>query len=79
MSIYCSGCDATWTGISRAHCAACHRTFTGVTAFDIHRLDYKCHEPASRGLIERNGLWGSPSTQPADLWPENHDHNPATA
>lgn len=40
----CSGCDARWTGISRAHCAGCHRTFAGPSLFDAHRRD-GCLDP----------------------------------
>ena len=36
MTISCSGCGATWTGLSRAHCTRCHNTMNSVAAFDMH-------------------------------------------
>lgn len=35
--ITCSGCDASWTGVSAAHCSACHCTFSSAGLFDRHR------------------------------------------
>jgi hypothetical protein len=54
-------CGARWTGLSRAHCAACHDTFTTVTNFDRHRRNGRCVDPASVGLIFKNGLWRQPT------------------
>lgn len=50
-------CDAWWTGLSAAHCSACHTTFTGVTAFDLHRRDGKCLNPADIGLVLTGRAW----------------------
>ena len=44
--ITCGGCGG-WTGLSTCHCSACHRTFTGITAFDVHRQNYRCLDPAT--------------------------------
>ena len=45
--ITCGRCDARWTGQGTCHCAGCHRTFTGVTAFDTHRKNFACVDPAT--------------------------------
>lgn len=59
----CSGCDASWTGLGRAHCAACHRTYSTAGLFTAHRRDVRgvgtCMEPApDMRLID--GLWRGP-------------------
>lgn len=78
-SVTCSGCPATWTGLSRCHCAACHRTFGSVGLFDRHRSQAgdrgTCLDPA--GLRHRktgeplmrlvDGLWRGPEL-PADAY-----------
>jgi hypothetical protein len=43
VRVHCGGCDASWTGLGKAHCAACHFTFSGVTAFDMHRRHARVH------------------------------------
>lgn len=32
-------------------CAGCHHVFGGMRAFDMHRLNFKCQDPASIGLV----------------------------
>lgn len=64
MTVDCPRCDAQWGGNSTAHCGACHHTFTGVTAFDKHRVRYKCVDPASVDLVDvgrKYPCFGSPS------------------
>ncbi|HEX3778494.1 MAG TPA: hypothetical protein VHX38_02425 [Pseudonocardiaceae bacterium] len=59
----CSGCDARWTGSSRAHCTApnCHRTFATAGLFDRHRRGFACIDPTGiDGMELRDGLWRSP-------------------
>jgi hypothetical protein len=80
----CSGCDARWGGVERAHCASCHRTFAGVWLFDKHRAVTgcrgRCQDPA--GLVEGgkriaflrdDGIWHGPQMTAADRarrgWP----------
>lgn len=68
VAITCSGCTAKWSGVTRAHCSGCHRTFTGVSAFDRHREDGACLDPASLGMVERDGgLWGAPAMTPEQI------------
>ncbi|EME18470.1 FDXHR family putative zinc-binding protein [Rhodococcus triatomae] len=55
--IRCNGCDATWTALGACHCTGCHETFTGLTAFEKHRRDGHCHDPASVGLVPANRGW----------------------
>lgn len=63
--IGCGGCDSRWTGLIAAHCARCHLSFTSVSAFDTHRRDGKCLDPAT--TFTRNG---EPAFVPADRdWP----------
>lgn len=54
-------CGASWTGLSKAHCSECHRLFSVVSAFDKHRSQDgrhgTCLNPASIGLVERDGVW----------------------
>jgi len=68
----CSGCPATWTGVTKCHCSGCHRTFSAVYAFDLHRSRRgphgSCVDPATlvtgtgaRVLVERTGVWGAPA------------------
>jgi len=54
-------CGASWSGHSRCHCSSCHRTFVAITAFDRHRISFTCVDPATRGLVFRDGLWGKPA------------------
>lgn len=67
----CSGCEATWTGLSVAHCGCCHETFGGVQLFDAHRsADGErgaCIPPAEvqgrageQRLFFRAGMWRGP-------------------
>lgn len=69
--ITCSGCDATWTGLGRAHCSKCHRSFSTVPLFDMHRDQRgehgRCIDPEDvrdsygyRRLFFRHGMWCGP-------------------
>ena len=66
-------CGARWIRPGACHCAGCHETFTGISAFDAHRRDGKCHDPATLtnskgrpvGLVRRQDasgclMWGWP-------------------
>lgn len=47
-----------------AHCkSGCHRTFGGVRGFDNHRRDGQCVDPATIGLVERDGIWRAPLSE----------------
>lgn len=40
------------------HCAGCHETFRGLTAFDAHRVDFKCViEPVKDPYATGKGFW----------------------
>lgn len=68
------GCGAQWRGLGRAHCAGCHRTFSADSAFDAHRRDGECVDPATaittkgkprfqlRQDSAGNPLWGWPGS-----------------
>lgn len=62
----CSGCDNTWTGVTRCHCSGCHRTFAGLTLFDAHRRDIRgqgtCLDPATldQRYDAEAGTWRGP-------------------
>ncbi len=58
--ITCSGCDATWTGLTTCHCAACHRTFAGVWLFDKQRHPHGEHGGCLDPAELRNGRTGEP-------------------
>jgi hypothetical protein len=47
------GCPPLPLGGKACHCASCHRTFTTVTAFDMHRYEFACSDPA--GMTRRDG------------------------
>ena len=50
------GCGATWTqgGNRTGHCAGeCHRTFSSEEAFEAHRKDGHCLDPAT--LLKKDG------------------------
>lgn len=53
-------CGARWTGLLAAHCAPCHRTFGGVAGFEKHRKGGTCLDPATLGMVERDGIWRRP-------------------
>jgi hypothetical protein len=59
-------CGARWSGLGTAHCARCCNTFSGVSAFDDHRKDGACLDPATVGLSILDGrayqCWGKPQT-----------------
>jgi hypothetical protein len=54
--------DCRQPGPSHCHCAAasCHATFASLEAFDDHRRNGQCLNPASLGLVAVDGLWASP-------------------
>jgi hypothetical protein len=59
-------CGKTWTGASRAHCSGCHETFSTYGVSDRHRVgtpgvDRRCVDPATVGLVLRDGIWRGPS------------------
>jgi hypothetical protein len=63
-------CGARWAGIRTAHCAGtCHQTFSSPAAFDEHRVDGECHDPATRNLVltTRAGyqVWSFPPDEEA--------------
>lgn len=52
-------------------CATCGFRFAGVPAFDRHRRNGKCLDPAAIGLFElvsRGGAWGVPATRAGAEW-----------
>lgn len=68
MAITHGECGKSWTGNGRAHCSGCHETFSTYGVSDRHRIgafgpDRRCADPATVGLVLRNGIWGGP---PAD-------------
>ena len=55
-------CGRSWVqvGDRSGHCAGCHDTFCGSRAFDDHRRDGACLDPAELGGLWRrdeNGQW----------------------
>ena len=42
-------CGGHWwqSGNRTGHCSACHRNFDGISAFDRHRRDGQCLDPAT--------------------------------
>jgi hypothetical protein len=59
-------CGKSWSGAARAHCSGCHETFSTYLVSDRHRVGEfgvgrRCADPASVGLVNRNGIWGGPS------------------
>ncbi len=57
---HCDACHTTWTGNRACHCRACCRSFSSVSAFDEHRRRFRCVDPATVGLVERDGVWSWP-------------------
>ena len=60
-------CGARWAGSTTAHCGAqCHKIFSGVTAFDAHRRNGVCLDPATVGMSLVPGrayeCWGYPGS-----------------
>lgn len=67
---YACNCGARWAGLNTCHCASgCHETLSSPRAFDKHRRDGRCLDPAAVGLVrsERAGyvVWGFPSDEAA--------------
>lgn len=65
-------CDSTCThgrpSPAQCLCTVCHELFSGFTAFDDHRDEGWCRNPASVGLVQRpNGMWGGPPMDPVAL------------
>jgi hypothetical protein len=60
----CSGCDKEWSGHRRCHCTGCHENFSSVSAFDKHRKDFACRQPAETGLVLADGYWSHPGERP---------------
>lgn len=63
----CGRCPGWWQGERTSHCGTCHRTFSGVTAFDAHRRNGGCVDPATLGMAPLAGrpyeCWGFPSEE----------------
>ncbi len=66
----CGSCTNRWAGSNTAHCGGtrgCHITFSSPSAFDRHRRDGSCLDPAAAGLaiLDRAGyvVWGSPADE----------------
>lgn len=57
--VRCVGCGHRWTGADKAHCPECHWSFADVRAFDAHRFDGGCCDPASLGLLRVRGCWSA--------------------
>lgn len=53
----CRICGSIWSGLARAHCTGCHKTFGGIHGFEMHRKGFKCVDPKSIGLIEKDNIW----------------------
>lgn len=51
-------------------CAACLRVFGGMRAFDMHRIDFQCQDPAGRGMVvSRRALFDTSAGRiPFDIW-----------
>lgn len=65
---YCVKCKERWTGLNRAHCTGCHRTFNSVSAFDRHRVGFKCLDPMDLGMrVDEKGIWSKPMSKDAIL------------
>lgn len=60
----CGGCAQTWTGVRRCHCSACHVTFSSPSAFDAHVKTAGHVDPATVGLVARDGIWGAAGERP---------------
>lgn len=59
-------------GTRRCYFRSCSRYFSTVGNFDKHRKDGECVDPAKRGLIERDGVWGGlPPAKPFNFAPAN--------
>ena len=43
----CPRCGRRWSGLAQCHCPTCHRHFGDVKAFDRHRRDDACLDPAT--------------------------------
>lgn len=57
-------CEASWTGLTRAHCTVCHATFSTPANFDLHRRYGRCTDPAERGLVSNDrGIWHQPAPE----------------
>lgn len=55
----CNNCGRSWGGLAECHCTVCCNHFTGETAFDKHRKNGKCVEPAKAGLeLKKRDVWG---------------------
>lgn len=62
-------CGKGWTGLRREHCPACHETFNSAYAGDAHRRgefgkDRRCIPPADAGLVNVDGVWQHPGSDP---------------
>jgi hypothetical protein len=61
MTATCAGCPRRWTSTAEAHCGSCHAHFHTAAEFDGHRRGGQCCDPATAGLIEHGGVWGTPA------------------
>ena len=67
-SAYCQECTKPRKierpGSTHCTCSTCKRVFSNITNFDAHRVgptDTRyCIDPTTKGMVEINGLWGSP-------------------
>ena len=64
MPFPCKVCKREWSGLKRVHCGECHENFSSTSAFDKHRVKFKCVDPKKRGLELREGYWSFPGSTP---------------
>ena len=50
----CTHCGRRWSGLAQCHCPTCHRHFGDVNAFDRHRRNDACLNPAD---VRRRDGW----------------------
>lgn len=59
MSHQCNAeCVSGWSPGRRCHCAGCSQNFSSVRNFDLHRINDKCVDPSTVGLVKNDrGTW----------------------
>ena len=78
-SFPCLTCGKTWSGHRRCHCGTCHQNFSSVSAFDVHRRNFKCRPLAETKLVPVSGYWSFPGERPALLCVRVQDVTQAAA
>ena len=64
----CGGYSRVWSGLTECHCSECHEHFSNEAAFNAHRRDFQCADPAGLRCKDGNALLGVTVRRDGPVW-----------